>query len=134
MIDIYSLATEKTISGVINIGIRMENHFSQERKRKNKEDIAGDVSALRRVRTEWKKCLKNTKLDKNYVYNVMQNGDSTMIPKVPQLLQEFLDGKELFKSFNFDETVVYDAPAPTLATVLRDKGEEKMQELLLWVL
>lgn len=55
------------------------------------------------------KCLKDSKIDKAGVHEVVLVGGSTRIPKVQQLLQDFFNGKELCKSINPDEAVAYGA-------------------------
>ncbi|KAK2976866.1 hypothetical protein RJ640_009317 [Escallonia rubra] len=54
-------------------------------------------------------CLKDAKVDKSSVHDVVLVGGSTRIPKVQQLLQDFFNGKELCKSINQDEAVAYGA-------------------------
>lgn len=55
------------------------------------------------------KCLRDAKMDKNSVHDVVLVGGSTRIPKVQQLLSDFFNGKELNKSINPDEAVAYGA-------------------------
>ena len=55
------------------------------------------------------KVLKDSKIDKASVHDVVLVGGSTRIPKVQQLLQDFFNGKELCKSINPDEAVAYGA-------------------------
>ncbi|CAL5352970.1 unnamed protein product [Camellia sinensis] len=75
------------------------------------------------------KCLRDAKMDKNSVHNVVLIGGSTRIPKVQQLLQDFFNGKELCKSINPDEAVAYGAAVQ--AVILSGEGNQKMQDLLL---
>jgi len=51
-------------------------------------------------------CLKDAKMDKSRVDDVVLVGGSSRIPKVKQLLQNFFNVKELCKSINPDEAVV----------------------------
>lgn len=51
------------------------------------------------------KALRDAKLQKNQIHEVVLVGGSTRIPKVQQLLEEFFDGKQLNKSINPDEAV-----------------------------
>nr|VDD51137.1 unnamed protein product [Brassica oleracea] len=118
---------------------RMVNHFVQEFKRKSKKDISESkedsffhrsdhhreidfYSALTRARFEElnmdlfrkcmepvEKCLRDAKMDKSTVHDVVLVGGSTRIPKVQQLLQDLFNGKELCKSINPDEAVAYGA-------------------------
>jgi L1 cell adhesion molecule like protein len=75
------------------------------------------------------KCLRDAKMDKNSVHDVVLVGGSTRIPKVQQLLQDFFNGKELCKSINPDEAVAYGAAVQ--AAILSGEGNEKVQDLLL---
>lgn len=75
------------------------------------------------------KALRDAKIDKSKVDEVVLVGGSTRIPKVQQLLQDFLNGKELCKSINPDEAVAYGAAVQ--AAILTGEGDEKVQELLL---
>ena len=51
------------------------------------------------------KVLKDSKISKGNVHEIVLVGGSTRIPKVQQLLSEFFNGKELCKSINPDEAV-----------------------------
>ena len=53
--------------------------------------------------------LRDAKIDKRAVQEVVLVGGSTRIPKVQQLLSDFFGGKELNKSVNPDEAVAYGA-------------------------
>jgi len=53
--------------------------------------------------------LRDSKLSKNQIHEVVLVGGSTRIPKVQQLLSEFFNGKELNRSINPDEAVAYGA-------------------------
>lgn len=75
------------------------------------------------------KCLRDAKMDKSSVHDVVLVGGSTRIPKVQQLLQDFFNGKELCKSINPDEAVAYGAAVQ--AAILSGEGNEKVQDLLL---
>ncbi|XP_059628160.1 heat shock cognate 70 kDa protein-like [Cornus florida] len=55
------------------------------------------------------KCLRDAKMDKSSVHDVVLVGGSTRIPKVQHLLQDFFNGKELCKSMHPDEAVAYGA-------------------------
>ncbi|GMF83206.1 unnamed protein product [[Candida] boidinii] len=53
--------------------------------------------------------MKDAKLAKSEVDEVVLVGGSTRIPKVQKLLSDFFDGKALEKSINPDEAVAYGA-------------------------
>ncbi|XP_074263858.1 heat shock 70 kDa protein 18-like [Silene latifolia] len=54
-------------------------------------------------------CLKDAKMEKSDVHDVVLVGGSTRIPKIQQLLQDFFGGKELCRSINPDEAVAHGA-------------------------
>ncbi|XP_021760577.1 probable mediator of RNA polymerase II transcription subunit 37c [Chenopodium quinoa] len=56
-----------------------------------------------------KKCLKDAKMEKSDINDVVLVGGSTRIPKVQKMLQDLFNGKELCKSLNQDEAVAYGA-------------------------
>lgn len=76
------------------------------------------------------KVLKDSKLSKSQVHEVVLVGGSTRIPKVQELLSEFFNGKELNKSINPDEAVAYGATVQAAILSGSDKSE-KLQDLLL---
>jgi L1 cell adhesion molecule like protein len=75
------------------------------------------------------KVLRDAKMDKGTIHDVVLVGGSTRIPKVQQLLTDFFNGKELCRSINPDEAVAYGAAVQ--AAILSGEGNEKVQDLLL---
>jgi len=75
------------------------------------------------------KVLRDAKMDKAQVHDVVLVGGSTRIPKVQSLLQDYFNGKELCKSINPDEAVAYGAAVQ--AAILSGDTSEKVQDLLL---
>ena len=73
--------------------------------------------------------LRDAKVSKGAVHEIVLVGGSTRIPKVQQLLQDFFNGKELNKSINPDEAVAYGAAVQ--AAILAGVESEKTQDLLL---
>lgn len=55
------------------------------------------------------KALRDAKMDKAQVHDIVLVGGSTRIPKIQKLLQDFFNGKDLNKSINPDEAVAYGA-------------------------
>jgi len=55
------------------------------------------------------KALRDAKMDKATVHDIVLVGGSTRIPKVQKLLQDFFNGRDLNKSINPDEAVAYGA-------------------------
>ncbi|THU50040.1 hypothetical protein C4D60_Mb06t15880 [Musa balbisiana] len=88
-----------------------------------------NMDLFRKCMEPVEKCLRDAKMDKSSVHDVVLVGGSTRIPKVQQLLQEFFNGKELCKSINPDEAVAYGVAVQ--AAILSGEGNEKVQDLLL---
>merc|ERR1712107_664608 len=75
------------------------------------------------------KALRDAKLDKSSIHDIVLVGGSTRIPKVHKLLQDFFNGKELNKSINPDEAVAYGAAVQ--AAILVGDTSETVSDLLL---
>jgi len=75
------------------------------------------------------KALRDSKLDKGSIHEIVLVGGSTRIPKVQKLLQDFFNGRELNKSINPDEAVAYGAAVQ--AAILHGDKSEVVQDLLL---
>ncbi|XP_061354354.1 heat shock 70 kDa protein-like isoform X2 [Gastrolobium bilobum] len=88
-----------------------------------------NMDLFRKCMEPVEKCLRDSKIDKSQVHDVVLVGGSTRIPKVQQLLQDFFNGKELCKSINPDEAVAYGAAVQ--AAILSGEGDQKVQDLLL---
>merc|ERR1712164_144600 len=76
------------------------------------------------------KVLRDAKIAKNAVDEVVLVGGSTRIPKVQNMLTEFLNGKEPCKSINPDEAVAFGATVQAAILSGADQSE-KLSELLL---
>jgi L1 cell adhesion molecule like protein len=74
------------------------------------------------------KVLKDGKMTKNQISDIVLVGGSTRIPKVQQLLSEYFGGRELNKTINPDEAVAYGA-AIQAAIITGVQGS--IQEMLL---
>jgi heat shock protein 1/8 len=88
-----------------------------------------NMDLFRKCMEPVEKCLRDAKMDKGQVHEVVLVGGSTRIPKVQSLLQDFFNGKELCKSINPDEAVAYGAAVQ--AAILSGEGDSKVQDLLL---
>ncbi|KAK2104195.1 Heat shock cognate 71 kDa protein [Saguinus oedipus] len=75
------------------------------------------------------KALRDAKLDKSQIHDIVLVGGSTRTPKIQKLLQDFFSGKELNKSINPDEAVAYGAAVQ--AAILSGDKSENVQDLLL---
>jgi len=75
------------------------------------------------------KALRDAKMDKSSIHDIVLVGGSTRIPKIQKLLQDFFNGKELNKSINPDEAVAYGAAVQ--AAILTGDQSEAVSDLLL---
>ena len=75
------------------------------------------------------KALRDSKMDKSSIHEIVLVGGSTRIPKIQKLLQDFFNGKELNKSINPDEAVAYGAAVQ--AAILNGDESEAVGDLLL---
>ena len=75
------------------------------------------------------KVLRDAKMDKSSVHDVVLVGGSTRIPKIQKLLSDFFNGKELCKSINQDEAVAYGAAVQ--AAILSGDKSEALDQILL---
>ncbi|CAE6437530.1 hypothetical protein ACGC1H_004404 [Rhizoctonia solani] len=75
------------------------------------------------------KVLRDSKIDKANVHDIVLVGGSTRIPRIIKLVSDFFNGKEPNKSINPDEAVAYGAAVQ--AAILSGDTSEKTQDLLL---
>ena len=75
------------------------------------------------------KAMRDAKMDKTAINDIVLVGGSTRIPKIQKLLQDFFNGKELNKSINPDEAVAYGAAVQ--AAILTGDQSEGVGDLLL---
>ncbi|KAJ8099441.1 heat shock protein 70 family [Lipomyces tetrasporus] len=75
------------------------------------------------------KVLRDSKIDKSSVNEIVLVGGSTRIPKIQKLVSDFFNGKEPNKSINPDEAVAYGAAVQ--AAILSGDTSSKTQDLLL---
>ncbi|XP_055902886.1 heat shock protein 68-like [Eupeodes corollae] len=91
------------------------------------EELCSDL--FRSTLDPVEKALKDAKMDKGQIHDIVLVGGSTRIPKVQNLLQSFFNGKTLNLSINPDEAVAYGA-AIQAAILSGDKSSE-IQDVLL---
>ncbi|XP_045600448.2 heat shock 70 kDa protein 1 [Procambarus clarkii] len=91
------------------------------------EELCSDLFRGTLVPVE--KALRDAKLDKSSIHDIVLVGGSTRIPKVQKLLQDFFNGKDLNKSINPDEAVAYGAAVQ--AAILHGDQSEGVKDLLL---
>lgn len=91
------------------------------------EELCGDLFSHTIEPVE--KVLRDAKIDKGSVNEIVLVGGSTRIPRVQKLLRDFFNGREPNKSINPDEAVAYGAAVQ--AAILSGDTSEKTQDLLL---
>merc|ERR1711863_83433 len=75
------------------------------------------------------KSLRDAKMDKSAIRDIVLVGGSTRIPKIQKLISDFFNGKDLNKSINPDEAVAYGAAVQ--AAILTGEQHESVSDLLL---
>jgi L1 cell adhesion molecule like protein len=91
------------------------------------EELCMDL--FRKCMEPVEKTLRDSKIDKSKINELVLVGGSTRIPKIQQMLSDFFNGKELNKTINPDEAVAYGATVQ--AAILTGEGNESVQDLLL---
>ena len=85
--------------------------------------------AFKGTLTPVEKVLKDAKMAKDKVDDIVLVGGSTRIPKIQSLVSEYFGGRTLNKSINPDEAVAYGAAVQ--AAVLTGQTSDKTADLLL---
>ncbi|XP_013201116.2 heat shock protein 68 [Amyelois transitella] len=119
-----SSSTEATIEiDALHEGIDFYTRVSRARF----EELNADL--FRGTLEPVEKALKDAKLDKSSIHDVVLVGGSTRIPKIQSMLQNFFSGKKLNLSINPDEAVAYGAAVQ--AAILSGEQHSKIQDVLL---
>jgi len=91
------------------------------------EDLCADY--FRNTLAPVEQVLKDAKMSKGEVDEVVLVGGSTRIPKVQELIKNFFNGKEPCKSINPDESVAFGAAVQ--AAILSGNGNDSTKDILL---
>ncbi|XP_034953514.2 heat shock 70 kDa protein II-like [Zootoca vivipara] len=91
------------------------------------EDLCSDL--FRATLKPLERALKDAKMSKGDIKDIVLVGGSTRIPKIQKMLKDFFNGKELCKGINPDEAVAYGAAIQ--AAVLTGNRTPKMQNVFL---
>ncbi|XP_052077163.1 heat shock protein 70 B2-like [Mytilus californianus] len=91
------------------------------------EDLCADL--FRTTMEPVEKALRDAKMDKGSIHEIVLVGGSTRIPKIQKMLSEFMNGKELNKSVNPDEAVAYGAAVQ--AAILSGDRSDVIKDVLL---
>lgn len=91
------------------------------------EELCGDL--FRSTLEPVEKALRDAKLSKGDIAEVVLVGGSTRVPKIQKLLSDYFGGKELNKSINPDEAVAYGAAVQ--AAILSGNTDDTIKDVLL---
>ena len=86
-------------------------------------------SLFRKCMTPVESVMRDAKMSKDKIHEIVLVGGSSRIPKVQQLLKEYFNGKELCQSINPDEAVAYGAAVQ--GAILGGVKSEKTDGLIL---
>jgi heat shock protein 1/8 len=122
---------KKTLSSSNNTTIEVDalydgNDFNMQYTRAKFEDLCNDL--FQKTLKPVEGALRDAKLSKSDIGEVVLIGGSTRIPKLQEILKTFFNGKELCKSINPDEAVAYGASIQ--AAILSNVQNEKLQEIV----
>src|SRR5210317_2283400 len=93
------------------------------------EDLNADL--FRKCMEPVEQVIRDAKMDKAKVDEVVLVGGSTRIPKIQQMLSSFFNGKELNKSINPDEAVAYGAAVQAAILSGGTSGNDSADQILL---
>jgi L1 cell adhesion molecule like protein len=91
------------------------------------EELCADL--FRSTLEPVEKALRDAKMDKSKIDEIVLVGGSIRIPKIQKLLQDYFNGKELNRSINPDEAVAYGAAVQ--AAILTGVKDEELEGVVL---
>jgi len=124
---------KRTLSSVTQTTIEVDSlfqgqDFSTNITRARFEDI--NAVTFKSTLDPVEQVLRDSKIEKSKVDDIVLVGGSTRIPKIQKLVMDFFDGRTLYKNINPDEAVAYGA-AVQAAVLTNHANSEKTQDLLL---
>nr|CAH7724250.1 unnamed protein product [Callosobruchus chinensis] len=123
-----SLATQASIEiDFLAEGVDLHTSMTSNFSRATFEEINNDI--FMRTIEPVEKAVKDARLTKNQIHDIVLVGGSTRIPKIQQLLSNYFKGKELNKSINPDEAVAYGAAIQ--AAILAGDSHQVVKDVLL---
>ena len=120
-----SLSTAMTTNIEID-SLHNGNDFNTVVSRAKFEQLCEDL--FRKTMTPVEQVMKDSKMSKDQVHDIVLVGGSTRVPKVQQLLRDYFNGKELCQSVNPDEAVAYGAAVQ--GAILGGVKDEKLDSLI----
>ena len=123
---------KRTLSSIAKASIEIDSlfggiDFHTSITRARVEELNGDL--FRGTLEPVEKALRDSKFGKSQIHEIVLVGGSTRIPRIQKLLQDFFNGKELNKSINPDEAVVYGAAIQ--AAILKGDTSESVADILI---
>jgi L1 cell adhesion molecule like protein len=105
-------SAKRTLSSATVANIEIDSlydgiDFSSTITRAKFENLCDDV--FKRIMAPIDQVLRDSKMSKDKIHEIVLVGGSSRIPRVQQLLRDFFNGKELCQSINPDEAVAYGA-------------------------
>jgi L1 cell adhesion molecule like protein len=86
-------------------------------------------SIFRKAMEPVEQAMKDAKMSKTDIHDIVLVGGSTRIPKIQQLLKDYFGGKELCQSINPDEAVAYGAAVQ--GAILSGNDSSKLDQMIL---
>jgi len=131
-LNIAAEKAKKTLSSSTTTTIEVESlldgvDYNTSLTRAKFEQLADKVFA--RTLEPLDRLLKDAKMSKGDIHEIVLVGGTTRIPRVQEILSNYFNGKQLNKSLNPDEAVAYGAAVQ--ASILTGQGNSKTNELLL---
>lgn len=123
---------KRTLSSSTEAGIEIDSLFEgidfySKISRARFDELNADL--FRSTMEPVEKALRDAKMDKSKIDDVVLVGGSTRIPKIQKLLQDFMNGRELNKSINPDEAVAYGAAVQ--AAILSGDQADVLKDVIL---
>jgi L1 cell adhesion molecule like protein len=131
-LNIAAEKAKKTLSASTTTTIEVESlldgvDYNTSLTRAKFEQLADKVFS--RTLEPLDRLLKDAKMSKGDIHEIVLVGGTTRIPRVQELLSNYFNGKQLNKSLNPDEAIAYGAAVQ--ASILTGQGNSKTSELLL---
>ena len=124
---------KRTLSSAVSTSIEIDSLFEEidfytSLTRARFEELCQDL--FRNTLDPVEKVLRDSKIDKANVHEIVLVGGSTRIPRIVKLVADFFNGKKSNKGINPDEAVAYGAAIQ--AAILSGDTSEKTQDVLLF--
>lgn len=125
---------KRTLSSTASASIELESlhegeDFFIDISRARFEELCNGL--IRRCIEPVDKVLKDAKMSKSMINEIVLVGGSTRIPKIQKLLSDYFNGKELCKSINPDECVAYGAAVQAALLSGQHDKSSRLNDLLL---